>query len=573
MTMMDNLEDNGEDSTSEAVNEDGDEDDVEENRTEEEVGHDDDDEDVDDNGDGQLVGDGTAMTSAMNKTVMGLVAANNGISTKAVIRAVVEKHNLRHSGDGLHHVFYNIIKDRVRYLKKVSGPPRLVSLQDVLNFLIPQSLDLLLAQLPAYNPRSDYKNLDELCDFLGCDQPSRLILLRVKESDIVDVEQTTRKSVKDDDKQKILGSIIATCPGHLWTMCQLMGPKMDSLRCLHADESVKFTKHIAEQMLSIGPCSIDTHGQNFDGITKLFRPAAHCLTACRSFGISFVLYRVLSRAVYSIFGKPLRADAFVTDYSGALRMGLGMASSPTTPLLICFPHMFGCVDGRWRGRFKLTKAQVKLIRRHMSMLYACRSWRAFTCLYGLATGNWREVGLTAFAKFFDTYYGPSSTCKGQWYVYATDTVFLYPNNNPIEGYWKDAKGSTAHGIPAAVDVNMSPGKFMMSEFGKLLEHDCTHHCGASIGTALESIVPWVPLDFKILGVCAMVKSTTDVNWIGERRGEAFISAPACLGHFPGVDRINDYNRTYNGTGQYASPDDFAKKHLSMCHVFACSPTH
>jgi hypothetical protein len=262
---------------------------------------------------------------------------------------------------------------------------------------------------------------------------------------------------------------------------------MDSLRSFHADESVKFTRNVAEQMLSIGPCSVDTHGQNFDRITKLFRPAADCSTACKSFGISFVLYKVLStRACHHVFaGKPLKADAFVTDYSGALRLGFRMASTPTTPLLICYPHMFGCVDGRWRGRFNLSVRFVKLICKHMSMLNACRSWQAFKCLYALVTAAWREAGLPAFTNFFDKYYGPNSQCKGQWFVYATDTVFLYPNNkNPIEEYWKNVKGSLPHGIAAVIDVNMSPGRFVYTQLPRLMEHDCLHHCGASVGLNL-----------------------------------------------------------------------------------------
>jgi hypothetical protein len=121
------------------------------------------------------------------------------------------------------------------------------------------------------------------------------------------------------DQAKMLGSVIATSPAHLFTMLQSMGPGMDGYCVLHSDESVM--QGVAEQVLSIGPCSIDMHGKNYQKVTKYFRPAAHCMISCKS-SLWLPLYYFVCSPVLAIkvFGKVLNPDGFNTDYSGSLRM-------------------------------------------------------------------------------------------------------------------------------------------------------------------------------------------------------------------------------------------------------------
>jgi hypothetical protein len=522
--------------------------------------------------DHSVIGEDSIFTAAMRQEVTNYYDRIQRCSTREVIEHVIVLFKLKLTGDGRHHDFFNAIRNRLKYLKK-RGHARVSSLQDVLDILAPQALEVLLADATNHVPRTDFKSLPELAESLGCKEVWQTILLPVHVDDIVEAERVSNTSVEDVDRRLMLGSIITSCPGHLWTLCQLLDSKMDSLRCLHSDESVKFTKGIAEQMVSIGPCSVDLHGQNFTRITKLFRPAAHCLTSCRTFLTAFVLFRVVSRACLKVFGKPLVADCFVTDYSGSLRKGFALAQ-PQAPLLICYPHMFGCTDGRWKGRFNLSKRQVKMVQRHMSMLHSCRSQRAFQKQYSLVRAKWREAdaGLLEFSKFFDRWYGPNSPCKGQWFVYGSDTIFVYPNNNPIEGYWRDIKGSVSHGIQSVVDVNVAPGRFVLEQLPKLMKHDCMHHCGTNPGHRLAALNDWVPIEAETLGVCALMTESTDCRWVGKNKLEAYLNKPWMVGHYPTTARIDQYKQTYNGTGQYSSPEDFAGKHNSLCHVLQCGPS-
>jgi hypothetical protein len=493
------------------------------------------------------------------------------VSSREAINHLVTSFNLRPLGDGSQTDFFDIIRQHLHYLKR-KEPTRILVLQDVIELLQERSLQNLLDIQKPYQAKDDFKDALEVAEALGCENAWDTILLPVSDVDIDAAMDAGGDEVDATDRAKMLGSVIATSPAHLFTMLQTMGPGMDGYCVLHSDESVKLMQGVAEQVLSIGPCSIDMHGKNYQKVTKNFRPAAHCMTSCKSYLASFVLFRLLVCACHKVFGKVLNPDGFNTDYSGSLRNGYGLAC-PGKPLMICVPHMFGCVGGRWRRRFSLTKEQVRMIKMHISICAGCRTFEAFCCAFALTIKDLRTAGLVEFAKFFETYYGHNSACKGQWYVKACNgTIFIYPNNNPVEAYWAENKGVGAYGRRPVVDLNLAPGKFLLTQLPKLLFNDYLHHCGTKMGSRLES-KKWIPLSPEIIGVCALMMEDKDMFWVDEERTQVYGNSCRNLNKQEWEQRIAAYQQTMLGQGSWISAEHFAAAHSGLCHVFVVDEDH
>jgi hypothetical protein len=268
-------------------------------------------------------------------------------------------------------------------------------------------------------------------------------------------------------------------------------------------------------------------------------------------------------------------DGFITDYDLALRNGCLMAH-PGKPILNCYPHIVGKIDGSWKLKFQPRNRN--LIMSRIRMLHSCISLSQFCTRLQLVLEEWFQAGEAKFCLFFEARYGPDSECGGLWFCFASGVVYFGPNNNMIERHFMVLKGQPKHGTPPVICWTVGMDQFVNQELPKLVHHDLVHNCGVGTGRMLSRL-GFLPLDTPTLALVALM-SEKDV-FVVIPNDEFYVNRPQSLNWEHSPRRREIYQSSVTGSHVplvgfpnrgWTSPLDNSSAGDEYCHVFRVSRT-
>jgi hypothetical protein len=457
---------------------------------------------------GELLKLSSHYKSILMDLVVGDPSATPGTILKDFIESCRPDPYIDQLGYNLRH-FERQVRNYVDNLRRrsVDDINRMVSLEATASFVGRHSLDEVLNS-PSFVASDAHQSPREIQEALHLPSPSSYFTVPIIDEDF-QLPAGSRFSFSPVDKVRLRGSLVLLCSGHLFTMLEFIKhPLLTNMHWAHTDDSCNFID-AEKKLYSVGCSDLDLHGG--DSITREYRPFAHFVTECTSFGSPCVFLRALCRLVIAVFERILEIDGFITDYDKALRNGC-MVAFPGKTILNCYPHIFGKIDGAWRCKF--LPVNRNYVKKCIRMLHSCVTLPQFRTQFNLVVAEWGRRGDEEFAVFFQKGYGVDSLCGGLWFVFASGVVFIYGNNNSLEKYWHDLKGNLKQLVPPVFNLVVGIDQFLMHEIQKLMQFDLDYRCGVNIGKNLQSRC-FLPLGSVTLGIVALMSVENDTHFVSD----------------------------------------------------------
>ena len=247
-------------------------------------------------------------------------------------------------------------------------------------------------------------------------------------------------------RDRLVNSLCFLGIGNLYNLYSVM-IHVDTVekRMISCDGTFSILNDRNMALISIGAICVDSSPRQPSQLKRKFRPLLHLITEGETIAGATVLAKILDDLSQHLLGMSFSVGHFVSDNSAAIRGGVSKVL-PYTKQHLCYPHIFRLIDtntewSRKIGNDKIKKSRVKT---NITMLANCSSFTTFEKLFQMVMKRWTEdLELNIFAETFQEQYGPHSRNHGNWFLGTTAVVVFLPNNNAMESYFHQVKGSSA----------------------------------------------------------------------------------------------------------------------------------
>jgi hypothetical protein len=252
-------------------------------------------------------------------------------------------------------------------------------------------------------------------------------------------------NLNDEERIIALSSIFIVAPFMLYNMYQFLTKTVMEMQVLHGDETHKV---VSGDYIFIlwGTNLIDvSHHRHTGLITHQFRPFLYQITKKHNSLCCQLALKTLKKLSLSLFQLEFSPKFAVFDFSSALRCSVS-EELPETVLARCWLHILGafCRPEWVARRIRLPATNRKPIIRAIVNLHHCITLPQFCKLEELYCSQWEhELDEGNFATYYEGNLGSKSECKGMWWIGCMGLLGLTPDNQAVEGYFRQMKGNAA----------------------------------------------------------------------------------------------------------------------------------
>lgn len=184
-----------------------------------------------------------------------------------------------------------------------------------------------------------------------------------------------------------------------------------------------------------------------------FRPFAYMLASSESELAYRHLFKGLKAAYKKVYHQDLDPAFAVCDRAPAI-LNAFKAVFPTIEVLTCWPH----VDRKVSDKCKVLladKERAASIKDNVQLLHECTTYPQFLRAASLFTALLRQDGEEAFAAWLQAEYIEQPW--GTWYLGASQTPGVQPNNNPLERFNRTIKSDGILGMRQRLEFLVREG--------------------------------------------------------------------------------------------------------------------
>ena len=283
-----------------------------------------------------------------------------------------------------------------------------------------------------------------------------------------------------------LSTVFIVSPFMLYNLHQFLTQETKDHMVLHGDETQKVVK--GDLFIIWGTNLIDgSHSQIRRLITHQFRPFLYQITRMKknlsSLG-GILALKALQKLSSRLLGKDFTTKFACFDYSTALRRSV-TTEIPNAVLVRCYMHVLHASRRKeWlREQLRDPTTNGDRVSHNIYNLHLCTTHPQFGKLAELYCQEWEnELNEGDFVTFFNKNLGPNSPCRGMWYIGCMGKVGLTPDNQAVEGYFRQIKGNAANKsgtnrTNSVCDMNCSFDQFVKLELPKLVANDARYRSG------------------------------------------------------------------------------------------------